>query len=481
MRDGREASLLVLLGLSPIDSVVAGWETFGQSASDKPPQGSELSTFSNLELAFFQQLLANAFTVQECGMDRRSLAGIVELQKSIQEGNLGEQGAMQLIAERARGVANASGVAIGLLNLDHLFYAAGTGTAISYVGMRVKATLTISRMNEARAEILRVEDAEADTRIEAAVCRQFHAKSLLILPVYRGRMLAGVLHILFDEAHTFQDQEMRTYRILAGLLSEALFQQVSPEQARAASSKLSAARALIEQKVVSERRPPAESFRPAATIAAPEAVDEELAQETSPCEEAPVVFDEAPVAYAGDPVVVEEATAVDAQVPSPAISAFWRRYLPLYRRARIAELAVAAVVAVFAWVLCTQKPATGSSAAAASSKVPVEVPQPVTVPQDQVPGESPSGPLVPATAVEQDSIPRNLAPEVSTWRSERHGRLKHFGDDVTVRYFSPKAATIQTANGVETRQLSDDVTVRYIKPRNAVEKHNSQGTPTNPQ
>lgn len=453
---------------------MAGWETFGQSASDKP-QGYELSSLSNLELAFFQQLLANAFTVQECGMDRQSLAGIVELQRSIQEGNLGDQGTMQLIAERTRNVANASGVAIGLLNLDHLFYAAGTGTAISYVGMRVKATLTVSRMNEARAEILRVEDAEADTRIEAAVCRQFHAKSLLILPVYRSRVLAGVLHILFDEPHTFQDQELRTYRILAGLLSEALFQQVSPEQARAASGKLSAARALIEQKVASERRPAAESVQPPATIAesTPEAIAEEQA------EIFPTVEEEA-VVCAETAVVVEEAAIVSAPVPSPATLAFWQRYRPFYRRARIAELAVASVVAVFAWVLCTQKPATGSSSSTGPSKAPVESSQPVTAPPAPMPGDSASGPPVPATAAE-NTLPRTLAPAVTRWRTESHGRLKRFGDDVTVRYFGPRPATIQTSDKVETRQLSDDVTVRYIKPRNAVAKDASEGTPTSPQ
>lgn len=412
-------------------------------------------------------------------MDRQSLAKIVELQRSIQEDSLGEQGAMQLIAERARSVASASGVAIGLMNLDHLFYAAGTGTASSYVGMRVKATLTLSRMNEARAEILRVENAEADTRIEAAVCRQFHAKSLLILPVYRGRVLAGVLHILFDEPHTFQDQELRTYRILAGLLSEALFQQMSPEQARIASSKLSAARALIEQKVATERRPAVESVRPSATIAdnKPEAVPDERPENLPAAEEAAVLVQEAAVVVEEEPVVVQEAPVVNAPTPSSSPTlAFWQRYVPLYRRARIAELTVAVVVAVFAWVLCTQRPATGSSAATARSKVPV--PQPVTAPPSQVTGEN-AAPLVPATATE-DALPRSLAPAVTRWRSESHGRLKRFGDDVTVRYLGPQPATIQTANEMETKQLSDDVTVRYIKPKNAGVKDDSPPAPTSP-
>lgn len=387
-------------------------------------------------------------------MDRQSLSSIVELQRAVREGQLGEQGTMQLIAERARAIAYASGVAIGLLNRDHLFYAAGTGTAMSYVGMRVKATLSVSRMSESCAEILRVENAEVDQRIEAAVCRQFRAKSLLILPVFRAQALAGVLHVLFDEPHVFEDQEMRTYRILAGLLSEALFQSVSPEQQKVASTRMSAARALIEQKVTTERRP---------------TVDGALAEAV-----VPVSAKTDPVSENAKPQLVEneELITTEETVLLPTTSSIWQRYLPLCRRARISELAVAAVVAVFAWVLCTQKPATGASAVL-SSKTSVEVPQAPSAPKIASPSDA--TPKPPASVAEMP-MPGNLTPAVTRWRVARDSRVKRFGDDVTVRYFSPRTATMRHADGMETRQLSDDVTVRYIRPRNAVVKRDDDGS-----
>jgi len=388
-------------------------------------------------------------------MDRQSLSSIVELQRAVREGQMGEQGAMQLIAERARAVAYASGVAIGLLNRDHLFYAAGTGTATSYVGMRVKATLSVSRMSDTRAEILRVENAEVDQRIEAAVCRQFRAKSLLILPVFRGQALAGVLHVIFDEPHVFEDQEMRTYRILSGLLSEALFQSVSPEQQKAASTRMSAARALIEQKVTTERRPTVDEIRTEAVI--------------------PISAQANPISEGAKPRLVEnEELVTEETVLLPITSSIWQRYLPLCRRARLSELAVAAVVAVFAWVLCTQKPATGASAVL-SSKTPVEVPQPLSAPKIASPSDTALKPAVPASVAEAP-MPGNLAPAVTRWRVARDSRVKRFGDDVTVRYFSPRTATVLNADGMETRQLSDDVTVRYIRPRNAMVKRDVDGS-----
>lgn len=392
-------------------------------------------------------------------MDRQSLSSIVELQRTVREGHLEEQGAMQLIAERARAVACASGVAIGLLNRDHLFYAAGTGTAMSYVGMRVKATLSVSRMSDSRPEILRVENADLDQRIEAAVCRQFRAKALLILPLFRAQALAGVLHVLFDEPHVFEDQEMRTYRILAGLLSEALFQYVSPEQQRVASTRMSAARAVIEQKVTTERRPAVDEVRADSLVPVSRKVD-------------PVNHEAKPqlVENNAEPFLIEsdEPVAEEEPVLLASASSVWQRYIPLFRRARLAELGVAAVVAVFAWVLCTQKPATGASARL-SSKTQVEVPQSSTAPTLATPTDATAKTAIP-TPVAEESMPHNLAPAVNRWRGSSASRVKRFGDDVTVRYLSPRTTTALHVDGVETKQLSDDVTVRYLRPGNAVDK-----------
>lgn len=65
---------------------------------------------------------------------------------------------------------------------------------------------------------------------------------------------------------------------------------------------------------------------------------------------------------------------------------------------------------------------------------------------------------------------RELAPAEAKWRVRPNGRVKRFGDDVTVHYLPSKTTTVRNDDGVEIRQLSDDVTVRYIRPRAAVVK-----------
>ena len=149
----------------------------------------------------------------------QSLSAIVAVQRAIATDEVDVDGAMALIADQVRNVANANGVAIGLIESDNLVYRAGSGAAATYIGRHVKATLTVPC---ASGEILRVENTQTDARIEAAICRQFGAKALLIVPIYCGRAVAGAMEILFGDAHAFQDREVRTYQLMAGLVAEAI-------------------------------------------------------------------------------------------------------------------------------------------------------------------------------------------------------------------------------------------------------------------
>src|SRR5215467_11412699 len=180
-----------------------------------------MSARPSFEFDPFQKILASAYVVQESGIDPRSLVAIVELKRCFASGKIDVDAAMEMIAERARGVADAAGIAIALVSRDQLVYRAGSGSAASFVGKRVMATLNVASHNAA-SEILRVENAQTDSRIEAAVCRQLGAESLLILPVYCDGTMSGVLEVFFSEAHTFEDREVRIYHLMAGLVEEAM-------------------------------------------------------------------------------------------------------------------------------------------------------------------------------------------------------------------------------------------------------------------
>jgi hypothetical protein len=190
----------------------------------------DMSDHSTVDQDTFQQLLASTFAVQESQISSQSLSAVMEVQRMLRNGDLDVEGAMHRLVESARNAANATGVAVAILKGGQLIYRAGSGSAAPYVGRQVAASLTVSADVDRSREILRVEDAQTDTRIEAAICRQFGAQSLLILPIYGVRGLAGVLEVLFSEAHAFQHGEVRTYQLIARQIESAILQAQPLEQ-----------------------------------------------------------------------------------------------------------------------------------------------------------------------------------------------------------------------------------------------------------
>jgi putative methionine-R-sulfoxide reductase with GAF domain len=128
---------------------------------------------------------------------------------------------MNLIADRAQSVANASGIGIALLEGNQLVHCAGNGSASQIVGSHLTAVLGVSSHHHPRREILRVENAQTDTRIEADICRQFDAQALLMVPIYRDGMMVGVIEILFNEPHQFDEPEVRSYQLMSTLAGDA--------------------------------------------------------------------------------------------------------------------------------------------------------------------------------------------------------------------------------------------------------------------
>ena len=195
-----------------------------------------MSAHNSFDRESFQSLLANAFSVQQSGMAPESLSAIIQIQRLIATGGVDADDALHLIADRARNVANATGVAIALLQGNQLVHHAGIGSASKNVGSHLTAVLSASAQDHPRREILRVEDAQTDSRIEAEVCRQFDALALLMLPIYRDYRVVGVLEVLFSEPHAFGDSEVRTYQLMATLAGDATSLPVNLSEAAASPS-----------------------------------------------------------------------------------------------------------------------------------------------------------------------------------------------------------------------------------------------------
>jgi len=413
---------------------------------------------STFDHEFFQKLLESAFAVQESGMNAGPLARIVEIQRAIRAGHLDVDQTMQLIAQCARVVANASGVAVGRLNDGQLIYGAGSGCAASSVGRRVMATFSASAPSETRPEILRVENAETDARIEAAICRQFGANSLIILPIYHESDVAGVLQVLFDEAHAFSEQEVRMYRLLAGLVEEAMSQVTVVEQTESEQTESELSAELVVQ--------PEGELMPAPSR---DSLDQNSLA---------LRLEQSGIRTSGVP-------SITTQSVMPAMENSWLstfpaehrvNHVPIYGGVLRSSLLVAAVLIFGSWILYRNRPS------AMFSIVPSEAPKSSATdasplqPTPQVSTNStPNGDAAGNVALRSEPV-RYSTPRVAKRASESGDRVRYFGDDVTVRYFNPKPATAHLAlREGNVRRISEDVTVRYFQPRNAAPQDQAVG------
>ena len=407
---------------------------------------------SSLDPDLLQKLLESAFAVQECGMNAHALARIVDTQRAVKAGQLDVDTTMHLVAECAREVVDASGAAVGRLKGEQLIYQAGCGNVASNVGRGVMATFIASTPNTTRLEILRVEDASTDARIEAAICRQFGAQSLIILPIYQAGTVAGVLEVHFTEAHTFSEQEIRIYRLLAVLVGDAISQAEQKKKQIEESESLIPAGVEIMPAPTREAAPPLIQVY-GATALAPQELPHEI--ET------------------GEPQAIIP-TKVDSvprqgkrRRPAPPSSSRPRiPYVPVYGSAMKPAIVMATVLVFGTWILHRERPSALFQAPAS------EIHQSNPAEPANLPAPTPASTKIAANNENVDNTlggAENRPHAVHSFqkhRSDEGSRVRHFGEDVTVRYFDPRPVGLHSAlyEGNE-RHVSDDVTVRYFGPR----------------
>lgn len=442
-----------------------------------------MTSQSNIDRESFQKLLASAFAVQESGMAPESLSALIQVQQLMATGESDLNHVMQVIAEHARKVAGAAGVAIGVLRGEQLEYRAGSGSAANSVGRQLTAVLGVSAGSGSRGEILRVEDSESDARIEASICRQFGAKALLMLAIYQGRAVAGLMEVLFDEAHFFQDREVRTYRLMAGLVEEAM----SREPLRAPAVRSSVMPFSLE----ASRTPVAQvGEEPSELRLEPIQEVEEEGEETDWVNDGVPRFGQ----FGGNSVPITERLAAMAERVTTMMrratpmarrmKMMARRVAPVYQRAKtmaatgvtlsaqriktlrlekirwnvVGTVGAVAVLVIASLVAYNRRVGMAGAAMEEKSKVAEPPVSPAAV--------KPS----PADKASQAQSAAREKGSNSAFKRVRVGpnEVDYVADDVTIRKFTPKTKAAQAPSAYKQVDIGNDVTVRYFPRKSAV-------------
>jgi len=302
----------------------------------------------------------------------------------------------------------------------------------------VMATLSVPADIVASREILRVENSQTDVRIEAAICRQFGAKSLIILLIYHNGAAAGVLEVFFSEAHAFQDSEVRTYLLMAGVIGEAMSHAAQLEQRKNLTVEVPTTPHATEQIIPQSE----ESLNEGGSVPVP-ANKRAIYQR---CKAAMAVARELPL--------LRRPALLAAMILQRAQNVTLRK-----RQWNVALAAVAIMLVLTCSIVYSGRRLAslwGSSALPRSSAVGQQVP---LQPAKATPAKGTFSVQPVPVPVEKARAARATLQRVRAGKNE----VVYIGDDVTMRYFTPQLAQRRVRVGEsQVVYIGDDVTVRHF-------------------
>jgi len=147
------------------------------------------------------------------------LFAIVEMQVRIRQRGLDLRSATDLVVGRTQEITRSSGVAVAWFQQGNVVYAARAGIAATMAGLHFHSNLFQSCLGT--GEAVQLQDAQKHPLL-GATCRREGIKSLIIVPIFHNREVAGVIELLFKEIRAFSTGDVMDLELIAGVISEGL-------------------------------------------------------------------------------------------------------------------------------------------------------------------------------------------------------------------------------------------------------------------
>lgn len=151
---------------------------------------------------------------------------IINIQDRLHDSNLKVDTFIRTAAEQVQNLTKAAGASIELVEGDNLVYKAATGSMEKLIGKIIDKNISISGLCISTHQIIRSDDMENDPRMDNQEIKQLQAKSMIITPFFYAKGAAGVVKIISSRLNAFSDIDIQTIRIIAGLIGEAINQQI---------------------------------------------------------------------------------------------------------------------------------------------------------------------------------------------------------------------------------------------------------------
>ncbi|NVJ27088.1 GAF domain-containing protein [Myxococcus sp. AM011] len=175
------------------------------------------------------------------------LSSIIQTQGDVTLAGLDLAGVMSLLCERARVLCGADGAAVALLEDGSAQYTVATGCLLPHMGFRLPVEGSLTGASLLRGEVMRTDDTEDDVRVNVRATRQVGARSMVCVPLWREAQPVGALNLVSRRPNAFDDRDVRTLELMAGLLGAAMGNAAEAEARHALMEERAAALAALQE------------------------------------------------------------------------------------------------------------------------------------------------------------------------------------------------------------------------------------------
>lgn len=182
------------------------------------------------ELAAANQMLIRQNAVRKVAVealqrDTERLNEIITTQYKLAKAVLDIDAFILLVAQRMSLLTTANGVVVEMAEGNDMVYRAAIGTASPYVGIRLQMDNSLSGLCVQSREVLICNDTESDPRVNLEACRRVHARAMVVAPLFHQGKPIGVLKIMGQEPNAFNERDVQTLQLMAGLIGAAIGHQ----------------------------------------------------------------------------------------------------------------------------------------------------------------------------------------------------------------------------------------------------------------
>ncbi|MEO6056429.1 MAG: PAS domain-containing protein [Gemmatimonadales bacterium] len=151
------------------------------------------------------------------------LAAVIETQQAVATAGPDLGGVMRAVAERLQALTWAGAVGVFVPEGDGLVLSEASGSGTERLGIRVSMESSLVGRCYTTGELIRCHDMADDPRADRALIETLGARSGILVPLRSARHgVQAVVAIWSSRPRAFNDLQVHTIRLIAGLLSAAL-------------------------------------------------------------------------------------------------------------------------------------------------------------------------------------------------------------------------------------------------------------------